>query len=204
MTRWITRAESPKPRGEDGVALIIVLLVMVALSALAMSLSLLASTESRVTAAYRDGLEVLYGAEAALERVLPDLAAENDLNRVLTGAATSSFTDGPPGLRRLPDATFTDLHALTAMENCGQLYGYGRLPGGSRVYAVVWVADDPSETDQDPFTDGGEGDGVENPGRGRLSLTAHAFGPAGTRRVIEASVAVNENGLHVISWREVR
>ena len=59
---------------------------MVALSALAMSLALLASTESRVTATYRDGLEVLYGAEAALERVLPDLAAEADFNRVLAGA----------------------------------------------------------------------------------------------------------------------
>ena len=43
-----------------------------------MSLAVLASTESRVTATYRDGLEVLYGAEAALERVLPDLAAEPD------------------------------------------------------------------------------------------------------------------------------
>jgi hypothetical protein len=182
-----------------------------------------------VTATYRDGLEVLYGTEAALERVLPDLVVEDDFNRVLTGAVTSSFTDGPPGLRRLPDATFTDLHALTAMVNCGrvacqdaeldaaredrpwgrnnprwQLYGYGQLPGDSRVYAVVWVADDPSETDQDPMTDGGEGDGAENPGRGRLSLLAHGFGPAGTRRVVEATIVRNHDGLRMISWREVR
>jgi hypothetical protein len=218
---------------DRGVALMLVLLVMMTLSALAMSLALLVSTESRVAANYRDGLEVFYGAEAALERVLPDLAAEPDPNRVLTGLALSSLTDGPPGLRRLPDGTFTDLHALTSLLNCGravcndaeldearedrpwgrnnprwQLYGYGpstalgagRL-GEARVYAVVWVADDPSETDMDPFTDGG---GEENPGRGRLSITAHGYGPASTRRVMEATVGRDDQGFSVLSWREVR
>jgi hypothetical protein len=216
------------PRAEDGVALVIVLLVMVTVTALATSLALLTSTESRVTAAYRDGMEVLYGAEAALERVLPDLAAAPDFDRVLTGAVISSFTDGPPGLRRLPDATFTDLHALTAMLNCGrvacddaaldalredrpwgpnnprwQLYGYGSPAGDWRVYAVVWVADDQSETDGDPHVDGGENEG-RNPGRGRLNLTAHGYGPTGTRRVIEATIARNAGELLVLSWREVR
>lgn len=222
----MTRAEGP---AEDGVALIIVLLVMVALSALAMSLAVLSSTESRVTATYRDGIEVLYGAEAGLERVLPDLAAQPDFNVVLAGLATSTFTDGPPGVRKLPDGTFMDLHALTNMVNCGrvvcqdadldanrddrpwgrnnprwQLYGYGRLPGDSRVYTVVWVADDPSETDSDPLTDGGAGVVGENPGRGRLNLTAHGYGPAGTRRVVEATVSRSDERLHVISWREIR
>jgi hypothetical protein len=217
---------------DRGVALVLVLLVMMTLSALAMSLAVLVSTESRVTANYRDGLEAFYGAEAALERVLPDLAAEPDPNRVLTGLTLSSFNDGPPGLRRLPDGTFMDLHALTSMLNCGrpvcgdvdldetqedrpwgrnnprwQLYGYGPPtalaagPGEARVYAVVWVADDPSETDMDPFIDGG---GEENPGRGRLVITAHGYGPSSTRRVIEVTVGSDEQGLRVLSWREVR
>lgn len=223
------QAERLKPKAEDGVALIIVLLVMVALSALAMSLAVLSSTESRVTATYRDGIEVLYGAEAGIERVLPDLAAEPDFNLVLAGLATSTFTDGPPGVRTLPDGTFMDLHALTNMVNCGRvlcqdadfdavredrpwgrnnprwrLYGYGRLPRDSRVYAVVWVADDSSETDSDPVTDGRAGEGGENPGRGRLNLTAHGYGPAGTRRVVEATVARSDGNLRVISWREIR
>jgi hypothetical protein len=226
---------------DRGVALILVLLVMMTLSALAMSLAVLVATENSVTMNYRDGAEAFYGAEAALERVLPDLAREPELNRVLTGIAVSSFTDGPPGLRRLPDGTFTDLHALTSMLNCGravcrdadmdearddrpwgrnnprwQLYGYGRLApspldgtGGSRVYAVVWVADDASETDMDPFTDGGpstapDAGSDENPGRGRLSITAHAYGPAGARRVIEATVAHDVGGVRLLSWREVR
>jgi PilX N-terminal len=226
---------------DRGVALILVLLVMMTLSALAMSLATLVTTESRVTMNYRDGIEVLYGAEAALMRVLPELAVEPDANRVLAGMSASSFVDGPPGLRRLPDGTFTDLHALTSMVNCGrvvcsdadldearedrpwgrnnprwQLYGYGRLvpttDGGtsdSRVYAVVWVGDDPSETDMDPFTDGGPsievGGGTdENPGRGRLSITAHGYGPTGTRRVIEATIARTADGIRVLSWRENR
>jgi hypothetical protein len=220
---------------------------MMTISALAMSLTLLVSTESRVTANYRDGIETLYGAEAALERVLPDLAAEPDFSRVLTGVATSSFIDGPAGLRRLPDGTFMDLHGLTSMLNCGravcsdadldesrderpwgqnnprwQLYGYGPSTllgagpstllgtgaGGPRFYAIVWVADDPSETDLDPFTDGGPSigpeAGSENPGRGRMSIAVKAYGPAGTRRIIEASIARDDTGLHVLSWRDTR
>jgi len=214
---------------ERGVALILVLLVMMTLSALSMSLAVMVSTESRVAANYRDGIEVSYGAAAALERVLPDLAAA-DLNGVLAGVTVSSFIDGPAGLRRLPDGTFTDLRALTSMVNCGrpvcrdvdldevrddrpwgrnnprwQLYAYGPSTvfgtEGVGMYMVVWVADDPSETDMDPFTDGG---GPENPGRGRLSITAHAYGPAATRRIIEATVARDEGGMRVLSWREAR
>jgi hypothetical protein len=211
---------------QTGVALILVLLVTMTLSALAMSLAVMVTTESRVSASYRDGMETLYGAEAAFERVLPDLSVESDINPALAGQARSSFIDGPPGLRRLPDGSFTDLRALTSLLNCGrvvcreedrleagderpwgannpqwQLYGYGPLPGGSRVYGVVWVADDPSETDGDPLTDGG---GTDNPGRGRLSLIAHGYGPGGARRVIEASVATGAGHPSILSWREVR
>jgi hypothetical protein len=95
-----------------------------------------------------------------------------------------------------------------------QLYAYGRLAalaagpstalgagGAAGVYVVVWVADDPSETDMDPYTDGGDED---NPGRGRLMVTAHAYGPNGTRRVVEATVALGDPGFSVLSWREIR
>lgn len=201
---------------DRGIALILVLMVMMTLSALAMSLALMVSSESRVTANYRDGMEVLYGADAVLERVLPDLAREPDFDRTLADVRVSSFIDGPPGLRRMPDGTFADLHALTAMLNCGspicrepdpgetdprwQLYGYGPSTAlgagrlGSRVYTVVWIS---------PSTGLGAG-GVENPASGRLSITAHAYGPSGTRRVIEATVAKTGTALSVLSWREIR
>lgn len=162
---------------DRGVALIVVLLVMMALSALGLSLAMLVSTESRVTANYRDGIEVLYGAEAALERVLPDLAS----------MSVSSFTDGPAGARRLPDGTFADLHVLTAAVNDTdsrwQLFGHGPPTGDPRLYALVWVADE---------------------GMGRLSVLAHAYGPAGSRRAIEATVVRGARGFTVLSWREVR
>jgi hypothetical protein len=84
-----------------------------------------------------------------------------------------------------------------------QLYGHGAVasPGEGPLYAVVWVADDPSETDGDPFTDGG---GTDNPGVGRLSIVVHAYGPAGSRREIDATVATAEGRAHLVSWREVR
>ena len=221
---------------ERGVALIIVLLVMLTLSALALALTLLTSTETRVAAAYRDGLEVLYATDAAVERAIRDLAMEPDIDNVLSGLTTSSFVDGPPGLRMFPDGTSTDLHSLTAMVSCGmdvcsdadldaegddrpwgrnnprwRLYAYGSVEAKAsgpvrepKVYQVVWIADDPSETDGDPTRDGGDVEGAENPGRGRVSLLAHGYGRSGTRRIVEAAVMVDDEGSRLISWREVR
>jgi hypothetical protein len=78
-----------------------------------------------------------------------------------------------------------------------QLYAYGPMSDmlptetiNSRMYVIVWVADDPAETDGLPTQDGGPAaDGEENPGEGVLSLLAHAYGPEGVRRVIEVTVA---------------
>ena len=220
---------------ERGVALIIVLLVMLTLSALAMALALVTSTEIRVAAAYRDGLEVLYATDAAVERAIRDLAMEPDIDNVLSGLTTSSSIDGPPGVRTFPDGTSTDLRSLTGMVSCGRavcsdadldadgddrpwgrnnprwrLYAYGSLDARAsgrvrepNVYQVVWIADDPSETDGDPTRDGG-GAGVESAGRGRLSLLAHGYGRSGTRRIVEAAVMIDDEGSRLISWREVR
>jgi hypothetical protein len=237
VTRCESRAaiQTPDPTTQTGVALIIVLLSMAALSALAMSLTLITATERHVVAFYRYGLEALYGAEGALERVLPDLAAESDVSMAFAGLAPSSFVDGPPGPRTLPDGTFIDLRTLTSMLNCmkaacseadliaesedrpwghnnprWQLYAYGLLPAvrpdaaPSRLYAVVWIADDPGETDLDPLIDGGPDEARDNPGRGRLTLRAHAYGPGNTHRALEATVVKTGRTIRVISWREVR
>jgi hypothetical protein len=93
-----------------------------------------------------------------------------------------------------------------------QLFVHGpadRIPGvDSRAYVVVWVADDPSETDGNPLTDGGAPAGDEvgtfgNPGRGRLGLIAHAYGPGAARRVVEASVERQEGtrAVRLLGWR---
>ena len=87
-----------------------------------------------------------------------------------------------------------------------QLYAYGPLdqmvPTGtinSRMYVIVWVADDPSESDGDPLHDGAPPAGCDpstdptcsanNIGRGVIAMMAQAFGPDGTQRTIEVTLA---------------
>ena len=132
---------------------------------------------------------------------------------------SSFVDGGAGGPRALPDGGTIDLTEIANLASCGhitscssaeiaansperhwltnnpvwQLYSYGPitdlLPGGtvsSPIYVVVMVGDDPSETDGDPLTDGNS---AANPGSGVLSLRAEAFGPHGTHRIVEATVA---------------
>jgi hypothetical protein len=78
------------------------------------------------------------------------------------------------------------------------LYAYGPLDDmiptdtvNSSMYVVVWAADDPAENDNTPLKDGGNpfnGEAGGNPGKGVMSLLAHAYGPGGVRKVIEVTV----------------
>jgi len=132
---------------------------------------------------------------------------------------SSFVEGSPSGLRTLPDGTTVNLTELVNLARCGrraacteiqiqeesperhwgennpvwQLYAYGPvsnlLPDGtvsSPIYVAVLVGDDPSETDADPLTDGNS---EANPGSGVVSLRAEAFGPHGTHRIVEATVA---------------
>ena len=125
----------------------------------------------------------------------------------------------PSGARTLPDGSTVDLSQLINMANCQkltscsdadmntvtserpwgadnprwQLYAYGPinelLPTesiNSPFYVVVLVGDDPSENDNDPAHDGVS---QTNPGSGVLALRAEAFGPRGSRKVIELTLA---------------
>lgn len=93
-----------------------------------------------------------------------------------------------------------DMNAYTVSRPWGannprwQLYAYGPaedLVGGttinSAMYVVVWVADDPSENDNNPLQDG------SGTGKGIISLRAESFGPNGAHRVIEATVAKTDS-----------
>lgn len=127
------------------------------------------------------------------------------------------------GTRTLPDGSSLNLDQVASLASCGKaagctaaeiavntpnrswgpnnprwrLFGHGPLndllPAGaidSPFYVVVLVGDDPSETDNDPLVDGNT---AANPGSGVLSLRVEAFGPAGTRRVVETTVARTAN-----------
>jgi hypothetical protein len=215
-----TRSLTARLRDEQGVALIIALLCMLLLTALGMALTLTTTTEKRIATNYRDGVETVYAADGSVERVMQDLLTVPDWNKILDGTTTSSFVDGPPGQRTLPDGTTMDLVQATAMVRCGktscsdadmnaytaerpwgnnnprwQLYAYGPASDliqtttlNTKVYVVVWIGDDPADNDNKPLVDGDETAGV-NPGKGVVSMLAYAYGPSGTRRVIEATVA---------------
>ena len=67
-----------------------------------------------------------------------------------------------------------------------RLFAWGRIDSilpddsiDSAGYVAVWVADDPADGDGDPTVDT----------NGTLTLHAEAYGPSGTRKVIEVTVA---------------
>jgi len=107
----------------------------------------------------------------------------------------------------------SDLNAATDERPWGmnnprwKLYAYGPMTSmlptqtiNSSDYVVVWIADDPSETDNNPTVDGAAGQNCNgdaactaNPGLGVLAMHAEAFGPGGVHRVIEITVAKTDN-----------
>jgi hypothetical protein len=140
----------------------------------------------------------------------------------------------PIGTRPIPGGREVDLGVLTNQLRCGraractesemnavtlarpwgtnnprwQPYVFGPLSalvsdaaGGPSAYVVVWVGDDPLEDDGNPAMDASD---ESHPGHGLLVLHAEAFGAAGRRRALEATVARLAHGLRVHSWKELR
>jgi hypothetical protein len=203
---------------EEGAALIIALMATMLLTALGMALVLTSNTETMISSNYRNSQEALYAADAAVERVMQDLlliprwndilAANTTVGPTCTGvnpfypksATPSGFIDSSSTVN-IPDSgqTIDLLKATCNLQNgtngtaiwgannpTWRLFAYGRLQDmlpnntiDSRMYMAVWVADDPADNDNDPLTDA----------NGTLTLHAEAYGPAGTRKVIEVTVA---------------
>jgi len=230
----VGRKKAEGRRDDAGVALIVTLLVLMLMSAFGAALLLMTVTETRIAASFRNTQAALYAADAAAERAIPDLLDVPDWNRLLDGSTHSSFVDGAPrGARILDDGSALDLVQTVNMANCHRvttcstadmnavsdsrpwgpnnprwmLFAYGRLrdllPAGaidSPFYAVVMVGDDPSETDNDPSRDGAAG----HPGAGSVAVRTEAFGPGGTHKVIELTVARAAGAIRALSWREIR
>lgn len=114
------RPVSERLGDESGIALIVALLCMLLLTALGMALTMTTMTERRISTNYRDGVETVYAADAGVERVMQDLLTVPDWNKILDGTTTSSFVDGSPGMRTLPDGSKMDLLQATAMVRCGK------------------------------------------------------------------------------------
>jgi hypothetical protein len=225
-----------------GIALVLALMVASFLTAIGLGIALIVMMDRLATGNLRGSVAMLYAADAAIELAARDLSQLDDWNDVLTGQARSVFADGEPfGARAIPGGGTMDLTAATNRLNCGRaagctvsqmdaisrdrpwgpnnarwrLYAYGALGNivqfarPADCYVAVWVADDRREADGDPETDAA----ADEPGHGVLRVRAEAYGPAGSRRVLEAEMirlcragagGGCEPRIRVQSWREVR
>jgi hypothetical protein len=221
-------------RGDHGIVLVIVLLAVVLLSAMGVTLVLTTSAEARIAANFRAAEQALYAADAGAERALVDLAAVADWNAVLSGAAMSSFVDGPAsGTRLLADGSAIDLREVVNQANCQKPSGcsdtdlnavtedrpWGLNNPRWRLFAFGRLRDllpagaaDPGQyvvvmAGDDPAevdNDPAVDGAPGNPGAGVVFLRAEAFGAMQAHRVVELTAMHGEGAVRVLSWREVR
>jgi hypothetical protein len=179
------------------------LLFALLLSALGGALALATIAERRMAASYDRSVEALYAADGAVERAIDDLALRADWSAALDGSLRSSFVDGPPGgARLLPDGSALDLTRITNANTPRlELFAYGSMAAllptpvtPEPPYVVVWVGDDPADSDGRPLVDT----------NGVVTLLAHAYGGAATRRMLEVTVGRTPTGVRIIAWREIR
>ena len=172
---------------------------------------MVSSTEVKIAGNYNNGQETLYAADAAVERVVQDLLLVPRWNDILAGSVKSALIDGSETTAKSVPGGTTILLCCTANSVTGQLqtltdtenlwgtnnpkwtlFAYAPLKDmlpdveiDSPAYIAVWIADDPADgpdlfnPDGDPLLDS----------NGTLTLHAEAFGPVGTHKVIEVTVA---------------
>ncbi|HXG87948.1 MAG TPA: hypothetical protein VNJ02_06395 [Vicinamibacterales bacterium] len=193
-----------------GVALVMTLLAISLLSALGLGLALAASTGRMADANHEDATEMLNAIESAIELAARDLNDVADWSAALDGTVRSSLVEPPPAainVDRLTnqltcerDDACSDarVHASSADRPWGrnnprwQVFLRGRLAAVTdprhprRPYSIVWLGDDPRETDDDPRIDGGA---PGEKGRYVVRARAESFGSAGARRAVEAEFA---------------
>jgi hypothetical protein len=206
---------------EAGAALIVALLIALMIGAIGAVLVALATTERTISAAYRHVHEAKYGAEAAAELALHNLAPVADWSEVLAVPPTNrtaSFVDltlfpAAPGGRTLDLAALTtdrqrESDARDGSERFGadspqwRLFAYASLTSAVApadpvvpLYLVVWVADDAVDGDGDPSVDL----------NGIILIHAEAFGSGNSRRAVEAAIGRAADGsLRLLSWQEGR
>jgi hypothetical protein len=105
--------------GERGVALILALMAMLFLIATGTALILTTTAESTIARNFRISSEALYAADAVLEHAIDDVRTIHDWNTILSGAAQSTFIDGPSaGPRLLADGQPIDPAEVVNLANC--------------------------------------------------------------------------------------
>lgn len=194
-------------------ALVAALFATMLLTCLGMSLVLLGSAATALTAHDRQATDAVYAAEAAIGLATSEIRERADWSGVITAAATPAdicalpgrFTDASFFPRAAWDGSLLDLHALTAQLQASEdaaapagvappvwrLFEYGPIsrlipsdPRRHLAYVIVWTADG---------------------GGGLVLVRANARGPSGARASVEASLARNAAGVVVcLATRSVR
>jgi hypothetical protein len=205
---------APDASREAGAALVLTLLVTVLLAALGRGLITLGDTEAALAHNHRAAGEVRYAADAALERALAEIVGVASWTDLLTGLARSSLypssiTPLTPWGRPLDLAVLTaavqaesDAVAMWGANNpswrvyaSGSLdQAAGRALAGAAAYLVVWVADDPSETDNNPAVDTNE----------IILLQGLAVNVLGMRSAVQVTAQRTGGVLRIAAWRRVR
>jgi hypothetical protein len=173
---------------DDGIALIVALMAMMLLLPLGAALTLITTTETRITANYRDGLDTLYAADAGVELAVSELRRVPNWTDVLNGTVTSELTATIEPAGAPPRDESGHPWRLYASGRLADMLGAGS--SNSQVHVTVWVAGDPLKNDV-------------------LTVRASAQGPGATRRNVEVTIArvagidpAAEPEIRRLSWRE--
>ena len=121
-------------------------------------------------------------------------------NRTLPNGAVINLTEATNMINcgKLTTCSTTEMNTSTEDRPWGannpryQLFGYGPSNNfietgtlNSPFYVIVWVADDPADSDGDPTKDGNDSN---NKGSGVILLRAEAWGGRGAHKVIEVTL----------------
>ena len=188
------------------------LLVTIALNAVGLGLLTIASTETTIAMNHREAAELIYAADAAAETAAAEVLRAATWSGVLSGAIPSAFRDTTM-TPRLASGETLDINAETTLMQAKsdaearrgannprwRLFLFQPLAAiardaSVREYVLAWVADDPSETDDDPLMDA----------NGRVVIRARAVGRFGLHRTVDMTIGVQSLGVGILSWREVR
>jgi hypothetical protein len=199
-----------KTGSDDGIAVVLALVVVLLLAALAFATVTTTDVERMSAASEPNRLAVAYAADAALERAIQELQAPPDWTAALNGSVTSALREG--GATMWGQAI--DLTAMTAELQAEtdtadargadttqwRLFLSGSLaamvPGRPRdvlPYLVAWVGDDRAESDGTPFVDSNR----------TIRVHARAVGPRDARVEREAVLRRDEDGGvgRVVGWK---
>lgn len=126
-----------------GIALVVTLIAMAAFAALGLGLVLTTSVERLTGGNYRDSVDALYAADAAIELAARELAPIADWDRVLDGTIRSRLTDGSPGGARSIGGVPLDLTILTNEVTCGRTTACSDARIRQTTLARPWGANNP-------------------------------------------------------------